>query len=215
MSRRPSLRLVFGLLLLTLAAGAVVLARGTVDAAGAFRGQQAEWQRGLEPVVAPAPGVVQRTGETLLGITARSDVLRAYANYRAGVADVIEGTSYPQTRARFEAIESLRRLRASLRSGPDRASADVVLGVVLAEAARSAGPQRELQLRDALAAFARAAREDPANATAKLDLEVLLQATAPSTKSRARPSSSAGPRRQNSENSRNPTAPATADGDGF
>ena len=215
MTRRPALRVALGLLLLALAAGAVFLARGTVDAADAFRGHQAEWQRGLEPVPPAAPGVAQRAGETMLGIAARSDVLRAYGKYRAGLADVIEGTSYPQARARFEAIETLERLRASLRSGRDRASADVVLGVVMADAARSVGPQRETQLRNALAAFARAVREDPANATAKLDLEVLLQATAPSAKSQARPSGSAGPRRQSNENPRNPTAPATADGEGF
>ena len=150
----------------------------------------------------------------MLGIRARSDVLRSYEAYRAGLADVIEGTTYPQTRARFEAIRSLERLRASLRAGSDRASADVMLGVILTGAASSAGPQRETQLRNALAAFVRAVREDPANETAKLDLEVLLQETRPTTKSQARSSGSAS-RRQGDENPRNPTAPARAEGDGF
>ncbi len=82
----------------------------------------------------------QRVGESLLGIRARSDVLRTYQDYRAGLADVIQGTTYPQTRARFEAIQTLERLRASLRSGRDRASADIVLGVVLTDAASERGP---------------------------------------------------------------------------
>ena len=68
MSRRPALRVALGLLLLALAAGAVFLARGTADAADAFREHQAEWQRGLEPVPAAPPGVAQRAGETMLGI---------------------------------------------------------------------------------------------------------------------------------------------------
>ncbi len=215
MNRHPSLRVALGLLLLALAAGSVFLARGTADAAGAFREHQAEWQRGLEPQPTASPGVAQRAGETILGIGARSDVLRAYQNYRAGLADVIEGTAYPQTRARFEAIETLERLRASLRSGSDRARADIALGVILTDAAAGAGPQRETLQRNALAAFARAVREDPANATAKLDLEVLLQATAPRAKSQARPSGSATRRRQSDENPQNPTAPAPAEGEGF
>ncbi len=166
----------------------MLLARGTADAAGAFRARQAEWQRGIEPDTRRRHrGRCSGRARPLLGIGARSDVLRAYQNYRAGLADVIEGTTYPQTRARFEAIKTLERLRTSLRSGPDRASVDVVLGVILTDAASSAGPQRETQQRNALAAFMRAVREDPANATAKLDLEVLLQATAPRTKSQARP----------------------------
>lgn len=203
------------MVLLALAAGSVFLARGTADAASAFRALQAEWQRGLEAGPAASPGPAQRAGESVLGIRARSEVLRAYQNYRVGLAEVIEGTAYPQTRARFEVIETLERLRPSLRSGRDRASVDVVLGVVLADAARSAGPQRETQQRNALEAFARAVREDPANATAKLDLEVLLQATSPRAKSQARPSGSASRRRQGDENPRNPTAPAAAEGEGF
>ena len=45
-------------------------------------------------------------------------MLRTYQAYRAGLADVIEGTAYPQTRARFEAIKELERLRASLAVAP-------------------------------------------------------------------------------------------------
>ena len=56
MSRRhASLRIALGLVLLVLAAGSAFLARGTEDAARAFRGQQAEWQRGLEPARPPLP----------------------------------------------------------------------------------------------------------------------------------------------------------------
>ncbi len=214
MSRHPVLRLGLGLLLLVLALGAVLLARGTADAASAFRAQQAVWQRGLQPTPPGSPGLTRRAGESVLGIRARADVLRTYQAYRAGLADVIEGTAYPQTRARFEAIKELERLRASLR-GSDRAGADVVLGVILADAASSAGPQRQAQLRNALGVFARAVREDPANATAKLDLEVLLQATAPRAKSQVSPSGSPSRRRQRNENPRNPTAPARAEGEGF
>lgn len=215
MTSHAPLRIALGLALLGLAAGSAFLARSTEDAARAFRGQEAAWQRGLEPAAAAPPGLAQRAGEAVLGVRARSDVLRAYRNYRAGLADVIPGTAYPQTRARFEAIETLERLRASLRDGPDRASADVVLGVILTDAASSAGPQRDTQLRKALAAFVRAVREDPANTTAKLDLEVLLEATTSKTKSQARPSGSTGRRRQSDEKPRNPTAPARGDGEGF
>ncbi len=215
MTRHLTLRFWLGLVLLTLAVGLVFLARGTADAAKAFREGQAAWQRGIAPTPATAPGPVQRVGETVLGIGARSDVLRAYQNYRAGLANVIEGTTYPQTRARFDAIKALEGVRRSLRNSADRASVDVVLGVILTDAASGAGPQRETQQRKALAAFTRAAREDPANTTAKLDLEVLLQAMAPKAKSQARPSNSTTRKRQRDENPRNPTAPAQAEGEGF
>jgi hypothetical protein len=215
MKRHPRLRAALGLLMLGLAIGALVLARGTADAASASRERQAEWQRGLAPAPAVPPGRVQRAGEALLGIGPRSDVLRAYQDYRAGLADVIPGTTYPQTRARFEAIKRLEQLRASLRSDADRASVDIVLGVVLTDSASTAGPQRAAQLENALAAFARAVREDPTNTIAKLDLEVLLRATAPRKKSEARPSDSPSRRKQSDTNPRNPTAPAQAEGNGF
>jgi hypothetical protein len=215
MKRGSFLRVVAGTLLLALATGCVFLARGTDDAASAFRDRQAEWQRGLEPAAVAAPGFAQRAGEVVLGISVRSDVLRAYQAYRAGLANVIPGTAYPQTRARFEAIKRLEVLRTSLRSNVDKASADVTLGVILTDAASGAGPQRETMQRNAVATFTRAVREDPLNATAKLDLEVLLQATASRTKSRARPSRPTGRQRERDENPLNPTTPARTEGNGF
>jgi hypothetical protein len=203
------------MLLLALAAGCVFLARGTDEAADAFRDRQAEWQRGLEPAPVASPGLAQRAGETVLGISARSDVLRSYQVYRAGLANVIPGTTYPQTRARFEAIKRLEVLRTSLRSNVDRASADVALGVILADAASGAGPQRETMQRNAVAAFIRAVREDPLNVTAKLDLEALLQATASRTKSQARQARPTGRQRERDNNPLNPTAPARTEGSGF
>ena len=204
------------MLLLACAAGSVLLARGTADAAQAFRAQQAEWQRGLEPAPAASPGPAQRAGEAMLGIGASSDVLRSYQAYRAGLANVIRGHDLPadpgavrgDQDARTAAVVAPEQQRTGRR-------ADVVLGVILTDAASSAGPQREARLRRALVdAFVRAVREDPANATAKLDLEVLLQATAPRTKSRPRPSGSPNRKRRSNENPRNPTAPARAEGDG-
>ena len=215
MSMRPRLRVVVGVVALLLALGTAVLARGTADAADGFRGRQAVWQRGMDPTPASPPGVATSIGETLLGIHARSDVLRAYQSYRAGLANVIPGTTYPQTQARFDAVARLQHLRPSLRNASDRASADVVLGVILADGASSAGQQRGSQLALALAAFARAAREDPTKDAAKLDLEVLLRATARTSKQNPRPTGTPGQRRQGDENPRNPTAPAQAEGNGF
>ena len=215
MTRRRTLQVMLGVLLLACAAGAVFLARGTADAAQAFREQQAEWQRGLVPTPAASPGPAQRAGEAMLGIGTSTAVLRGYRAYRGGLANVIPGTAYPQTRARFEAIKTLERLRTSLRSNRDRAAVDVVLGVILTDAASSAGPQRKPAQEKALAAFVRAVREDRANATAKLDLEVLLQAAASRTKSRPRPSGSPNRKPRSNENPRNPTAPARAEGNGF
>jgi len=212
---RPWVRVVVGVVALLLALAAAVLAHGTAVAADGYRAHQAVWQRGVEPSPAPSPGLVTEIGETLLGIRARSEVLRTYQSYRAGLADVIPGTTYPQTRARFEAVARLQRLRASLPTASERASADIVLGVILADGASSAGRQRGGQLALAIASFARAAREDPANDTAKLDLEVLLRATAPTSKPNPRPTGTPGQRRQGDENPRNPTAPAQAEGNGF
>ena len=215
MKRRRSLQVAAGVLLLACAAGSAFLARGTTDAAHAFREQQAEWQRGVVPTPAPSPGRGQRVGEAMLGIGARSDVLRSYQTYRAGLANVIAGTTYPQTRARFEAIKSLERLRGSLASNRDRSATDVVLGVILTGEASSAGPQRKQVEASALAAFVRAIHQDPGNAEAKLDLEVLLQAAAPRKKSRPRPSRPSDRKPRGNENPRNPTAPARAEGTGF
>lgn len=214
MRRRPWLRALLGVLALALAVVTATLARGTADAATSFRGRQAVWQRTLAPEQAQEPGLAERAGETLLGIGARSDVLRAYEEYRAGLADVIPGTTYPQARARFQVVQRLLRLRASL-AATDRASVDIVLGVVLSDGAAGAGQQRQKQLELALAAFERAARGDPTNATAKLDLEVLLRATAPRPKQDASASGTPGKKRQEDANPRNPTAPAREEGTGF
>jgi hypothetical protein len=203
------------MVLLLCSAGSVLLARGTADAAQAFREQQAEWQRGLQPATAASPGPARRAGEAILGIGTSSAVLRSYQSYRAGLANVIQGTAYLQTQARFEAIKTLERLRPSLRSNRDCAAADVVLGAILTDAESSAGPQRKRVEKSAVDAFVRAVREDPANATAKLDLEVLLQAAAPRTTSRPRPTGSPNRKRRSNENPRNPAAPARAEGTGF
>jgi hypothetical protein len=215
MSSRALAQAALGVLLLALSVAAVVVARGTADAAAAFRHSQAEWQQGVKPLRPASPGPAQRTGETLLGIRARSDVLRAYERYRAGLADVIPGTTYPQTRARFELTQTLRGLRGSLGEGRERAAVDVVLAVVLANGAGAAGPQRQAQLEGAVATLARAATEDPASAMAKLDLEVLLHVQSPRSKPRPTRSGSATKRRQPNQNPRNPTAPARAEGHGF
>jgi hypothetical protein len=203
-----------GIVLLALAVACLAAARGTATAATTFRESQAHWQRGVKPTELATPGLAQRSGEALLGIGVRSDVLRAYARYRAGLADVIPGTTHPQTRARYEAIETLRGLRPSLRDR-DRAAVDVVLGVVLADSAAGAGQQRQAQLDGALAALAQAVAEDPSNLTAKLDLEVLLRAQSPRSKAKSTRSGSATKQRQPNQNPRNPTAPARAEGNGF
>jgi len=214
MTRHPVFRVALGILLLALAAGALALARGTAEAASAFRQGQAEWQRGLAPAVPASPGPVQRSGEVLLGIDARADVQRAYATYRAGLADVIPGTTYPQARAQFEATKRLEQLRASLGQA-DRASVDTVLGVVLAAGAASAGQQREGELQKAMAAFGQAAHTDPSNATAKLDLEVLLRATTPRSTSDARATASPSKRQQGNSTPRNPPTVVKIPGTGF
>jgi hypothetical protein len=214
--RAPWLRVVAGLLLLALAIAAAFLAHGVGAAASAFRGTQAEWQRGLAPGPATEPGRARRLGEILLGVDGRSDVLRAYQDYRAGLADVIPGTRYPQTRARYEAVTTLKRLRSTLSRPEDRASADVALGVIFTAGATESGQQRAVQTRYALEAFRRAVLEDPANATAKLDLEVLLRSEAERAQARARPSAGVGGNpRQRRQDPRGPTAPAREEGTGY
>jgi hypothetical protein len=213
--RRSGLSVALGLVLLVLALAAGFLARGVGQATSAFRHAQADWQRGLIETPADSPGPAQRAGEAVLGISARSDVLRAYQNYRAGLADVIPGTVYPQTRARFEAVKELRRLRPSL--GPhDRASADVVLGVIYAASADDSGEQRSVQARHAIDLFRRAVVEDPENATAKLDLEVMLRAELNRARTRSSVTSSGSPsRRGRPQNPRGRTAPARPEGTGY
>ena len=211
----PWVRAVAGVTLLALAVGAAFVAHGIGEAAGAYRATQAVWQRGLAPTPASAPGAAQRLGEKVLGIDGRSDVLRAYQDYRAGLADVIPGTRYPQTKARYDAVAKLQHLRSSLPSAKDRATADVALGVVFTASAAQSGEQRTVQTRYALDAFRRALREDPDNADAKLDLEVLLRAEA-QREARSRVSSGIERnRRQHQQNPRGPTAPARAEGTGY
>jgi hypothetical protein len=213
MSRRIA-RAALGALLLLLAAAALAAARGTADAAGSFHDGLAQWQRGTQPAPPAEPGRTERLGETLLGIRARADLERIYARYQAGLADVIPGTTYPQTRARYEAIKSLRQLRGSLAPGRDRAAADVLLAAVLVGSAEGAGAQGTAQLDDAVAALTRAATEDPAGETAKLDLEVLLRARSPSKSQASRSGSTTKQRRQN-QAPRGPTAPTQSEGNGF
>jgi hypothetical protein len=214
MTLRRWLCLILGVVALALAVVTATLARGTADAATRFRERHAVWQRSTVPGKSHVPGAATRAGEALLGIRTRSEVLRAYQDYRAGLADVIPGTTYPQARARFEVVQRLSRLRTSL-DPADRASVDVVLGVVLADGSAGAGQQRQKQLELALAAFGRAARGDPADATAKLDLEILLRATATRSKQDASASGTPGKKRQKDANPRNPTAPAREEGSGF
>ena len=215
--RRAWVRVAVGLLLLTLGVGAAFVAHGVSAAADTFRHSQAEWQRGLAAAPGADPGRAQRTGEVLLGIDARADVLRVYQRYQAGLANVIPGTLYPQTRARYEAVAELRRLRSSFDDSRGRSSVDVVLGAIFTGGAATAGKQRTVQTRYAIDAFTRAVLEDPENATAKLDLEVLLRSQLDRERGRAQPHQSNSPsrRRQRQQDPRGPTLPARAEGTGY
>lgn len=218
MRRRATVRVAAGLVLLVLALGLAFVAHGVAEARSAFGHLQAQWQRGLAEAPATAPGRAQRVGEALLGIGARSDLLRAYQDYRAGTADVIPGTVYPQTRARWEAIGRLRNLTKALSTSEDRASANVVLGAIFAAGVATPGEQRAVETNEAIAAFTRAVLEDPANATAKLDLEVELRTELDRERASARAragSSSASRRRQRQQDPRGPAIPAQAEGSGY
>jgi hypothetical protein len=169
-----------GLLALALAVAAALLARGVAEAARETNGLQAHWQRGLAAQEQEPPGRLQSAAERLLGVRARNELVRAYLDYRQALASVIEGTLYPQTQARWNAISAIGRLRGSLATAQDRSAADTTLGAVYASSATASGPGRQRQglLRDAIRAFTRAVVEDPDNAKAKHDLEVLLAAAA-------------------------------------
>jgi hypothetical protein len=186
MTRGAATRVAAGVLLLGLAVVALLLAHG-VDQAG--RELQALHAAPVASTPAVEPGVLQEAGERLLGGHARSELLRAYRSYRAGLADVIPGTTHPQTQARWNAIAAITRLRPSL-DAADRAAADVVLGRVYASAAVGAGPttQRAAMRDSAIAAFRRAVLGDTSNAAAKHDLELLL-AEAGAAEARARSTS--------------------------
>ena len=212
--RHPWRRVAAGIVLLGLAALCMLAFRGVGVAEQTFESGGATWQRGLLPGPVSEPGFVARLGEQLLGVDERADVRRAYERYRLGLSDVIEGTVYPQTQARFRAVESLRALRPSLGS-EDRAKVDVAIGAILAEGARNAGTQRAVQLERAAEAFRRALRSDPANPDAKANLEVLLRAEKERASARSRPSSTSGPQQRNQQDPKGPVAPTEDEGSGF
>jgi hypothetical protein len=169
-------RIAAGAALIVLAIVTALLAHGVAVAERETDTLQARWERETMPEV-PAPvGRLQAAGERMLGVATRNDVLRAYDRYRAGLADVIPGTLYPQTQARWDALATLGRLRDDLHDPRDRAATDVVIGRIQAAAAIASGPttQRKALQDNAIASFRRAVHEDPANADAKHDLEVLL-----------------------------------------
>ena len=98
--RLPSaLRAAAGVALLVVAVALALLARGIDEAARAFDDTSAAWQRGAAPASAARPGALQALGERVLGIEARADLQRAHRDYLLGLADVIPGTTYPQTQA--------------------------------------------------------------------------------------------------------------------
>ncbi len=176
MRRRSLVRPAAGVVLIVVAVGAALLTRGVAQAERAHRDTQAAWQPGSAPKAPPPASWLQTAGERMLGTRARSELQRAYIAYRAGLADVIPGTTYPQTQARWQAIAAIDRIRGSLGSDRDRASADAMLGRVLAESATAAGPttQRQTLHDNAIAALRSAVLGDPASAASKHDLEVLL-----------------------------------------
>jgi hypothetical protein len=176
MRRRAPLRALAGIVLLVAAVGLAALSTGVARAWRAFDDAAARRTVSAPRAVAE-PGMLQSAGERLLGIRARAQLQRADARYRAGLADVIPGTTFPQTRARWSAAAAIGRLRPGLDDPRDRAAADTLLGHVLAGSALAAGPgnQRRNMRDDAVAAFVRAVRADPANAGAKHALELLLR----------------------------------------
>jgi hypothetical protein len=170
---RPATRIATGLALLALAVVCALLARGVDQAGREWEALQAFGQ-GV-PSATADPGTLAVAGERLLGVHARTELLRAWRDYRLGLANVIPGTTYPQTQARWNAIAAVTRLRSSLEPR-DRAAADVLLGRVYAAAAAASGPTTQrVALRDsAIAAMRRAVLGDPSSAEAKHDLETLL-----------------------------------------
>lgn len=214
MRARAWQRVAAGVALLMAAAVCVVAARGVEIAARGFAETTAAWQRGVAPAEVTQPGVAVRLGERLLAIAARSDVQRAYGRYRLGLGDVIEGTVYPQTQARFRAVEALRALRPSL-AAEDRARVDVAIGAILAEGAKTAGSQRTVQLERAAASFRRALDADPGNHDAKVDLEILLRSAKERAGVRGRPSPSSGRPPQQQQDPKGPVAPTANEGAGF
>jgi hypothetical protein len=214
---RAAWRVAGGLALLALALILAFAFRGVGEARASFGQLQAEWQRGLRPTAAAPPGRAQRLGEALLGVRARSDLLRAYRDFEAGIGNVIPGTVYPQTSARFDAITRFRDLRAALTSDRDRASADIVLGAIFAAGISTPGEQHAVQTSDAIDSFTRAVLEDPTNATAKLDLEIELRSELDKQKasSQARATGSPSRRRQRQQDPRGPSIQTQTQGEGY
>ena len=213
--QRHWLRAVCGVGLLGVALVCALGLRAVGLAERSYAEQSAAWQRGASPRAHSSPGLDLRLGESLLGLRARAEAQRAYERYRAGLVDVIPGTQYPQTQARFDLVARLSELRPSL-GRADRAAVDVVLGAVLTDSAKTAGEQRSAQLQRALEAFRRAVSTDPQNDSAKLGLEVLLQRdTQQKREASARPSSTAGRRPHAQQDPKGPVAPTQAEGQGF
>jgi hypothetical protein len=213
--QRRWLRALCGVGLLGVALMCALGVRGVGLAERSYAEQSAAWQRGAAPRARSAPGLDLRLGESLLGLHARAEAQRAYERYRTGLADVIPGTQYPQTQARFDLVARLTELRPSL-GRVDRAAVDVVVGAVLTDSAKTAGEQRAAQLERAREAFRLALATDPENDAAKLGLEVLLQRDAQERqRGSARPSSTAGRRPQKQQDPKGPVAPTQAEGQGF
>jgi hypothetical protein len=214
MSSGARKRVAAGVALLIFAALCAVIFRGVGSAEDDFRDSAAPWQRGLAPPEVTEPGAAARFGEHLLGIAARADVQRAYGRYQLGLGDVIEGTVYPQTQARYRTVQALRSLRSSL-ARQDRARVDVAIGAILAEGAKTAGTQRATQLDRAASSFRRALDTDPENDEAKVDLEVLLRSVRDKAGIRGRPSPSSGRTPQRQQDPKGPVAPTEDEGAGF
>jgi hypothetical protein len=213
-SPRHAWRVALGGAMLLLSILCLALVREVSAAQRSFADGQAAWQRAVAPEVVSSPGIRRRVGETLLGVRSRADVQRAYSRYRAGLADVIEGTSYPQTTARFTAVEELSALRDELPPA-DRAVVETVIGAILVDGAKAAGPRKRAELRRAEDAFRRALAADPGNAIAKLDLEVLLQRSSSDERRRSRAPSPSGRSTKGQVDPKGPVASVRAEGEGF
>lgn len=184
MRRRPPLRGLLGVLVLVLAIAGALLSRGVADAVRHFRNEQAYWQAGLVAQPVPKTGPIERTAGALLGTSARSQILASYLTYRFTLSLATSSTLFLQTQARSNATLTISKLRSSLADPRDRARADVTLGVLYAFSAFSSGTsQRSGLLQNAEASFRGALREDPTNADAKYDLELLLSASLQATAS--------------------------------
>jgi hypothetical protein len=173
-SRRRSVEALAGLLLLLLALAAALLSRGVADAASSFRQEQAAWEQGLAPHAPAARGTAERIGEWVLDIRARTRVQAAYVDYRQRLWFESANTLFRQIEARADAIERMKSLRGSLGSSADRSRLDVALCVLSALNASASGNQKQMLLGSAVGFCRDATLEDPTNAEAKYDLELLL-----------------------------------------